>query len=90
MLKVEDDGPVICAVYPRACCSFQGKTLELMALHEMFTQILSYKGLTNFCVSSAACICKDNNLVHLMMPDPTMTLVRSGASEGSSTATFLR
>lgn len=58
-----------------------------MPLQEMFTQILSYKCLIYFCVLSALCICKESHLVHLMMPDPTVTLVRSGAS---GTATSLR
>lgn len=84
MLKVEYDGPVTCS-FSQGMLSFQIKTLELMPLQEMFTQISSYKGLMNFCGLSAACICKDSHLVHLMMPDPTVTLVRS-----SGTATSLR
>lgn len=41
----------------------------------------------NFRVLSAVSICKDSHLVYLMMSDPAVTLIRSGAS---GTATSLR
>lgn len=57
-----------------------------MPLQKMFAWILSYKGLMNSVFCQQLESVKNSNIVHLM-PDPTVNLVRSGASR---TATSLR